>query len=215
MPKAKSDTTVIRNSPLLQYDASALYRQMAFAVQAVQSCHVALVALMDDVALTKEEIELGKGLAARSKAAADEVTEILRLALHLKSSRSDLQKKILTNTCEATRVTIGWFQKFLEEHATSHQDDLAPIAKEMETLFKELNGLKSMKVEEAREMEEFHDKQKRKNRQKKASTIKHQITNEPLLDIPETPVEDAVDIRKLFDAARAELGSKEEDTPKA
>jgi len=209
--KSKAPTNnvkMIRNSPLLEYDASTLYKQMAYAVQAVQTCHVAMVSLMDHIILTREEDSLGKALAARADAVANESQEILRLALHLKSSRSDLQKQILTNACEASRITMSWFKRFLEEHSQIQMDELKPIAEEMRVVFDELDGLRKMKIEEARHMEEAHEKHKRVQRRKKATTIKHQITNEPLADLPNTPPEDAVDIKSLFQAAKAEIDSK-------
>jgi hypothetical protein len=78
----------------------------------------------------------------------------------------------------------------------------------MRVVFDELDGLRKMKIEEARHMEETHDKHKRAQRRKKATTIKHEITNEPLTDLPNTPPEDAVDINALFQAAKTEIDSK-------
>jgi predicted dienelactone hydrolase len=103
---------------------------------------------------------------------------------------------------------MSWFKRFLEEHSQVQMDELKPIAEEMRVVFDELDGLRKMKIEEARHMEETHDKHKRAQRRKKATTIKHEITNEPLTDLPNTPPEDAVDINALFQAAKTEIDSK-------
>lgn len=208
---SKSQVEIIRNSTLLEYKPDALYKQMAYATQAVRTCTVALTGMMDDIILTQEEDNLGKALAARAEAVATEINDILRQCLHLKSSRSDLQKLILTNTCEATRVTMSWFQKFMDEHSESQLEVLKPIAEEAEILLKELDGLRKLKVEEARKMEEAHEKEIRRNR-KQAKVNKHQTMNPPFDDPVDIPIEDTgLDIRALIEQASQDISDKENE----
>ena len=213
MPKKKSETDVVRGQ-LLNFDTEKVYKQLGYAVQAVKTCTIAMTALMDDVLLTREEQALGKALAGRAQAVATEANEILRLALHLKSSRSELQKKILTSSCEATRVTFEWFKRFLEEHTEEQIKELRPIAEEMEVMLRQLTGLKRMKVEEAAQMEIRLEKYQKALRRKQGKTIPRTTVNPEFQDLTQTPLsETGLDIKALVEGATAEI-SGSEDRPK-